>query len=57
MTDRERERLIEAYRVALTLEDRADYQSAAVQRMRELIGERTPDVIEEMERKRGLRAS
>ena len=50
MTDQERERLIEAYRVALTLEPRHDYQSAAVQRMRELIGERSPQEVEQMER-------
>jgi len=57
MTDRDREELIDAYRVALALEDRPDYRAAAMQRMRELIAERTPKVIEQMERERGLRPS
>lgn len=57
MTDEEREQLIEAYRVALTLEQRPDFKHAAVQRMRELIGERAPQQIERMESERGLRVS
>lgn len=40
MTDTDRERLIESYRVALELEQRPDFKHAAVQRMRELISER-----------------
>lgn len=55
MTDQERERLIEAYRVALELEPRHDFQAAAMQRMRELIGDRSPRRVAEMERERGLR--
>jgi len=55
VTDRDREELIEAYRLVLTLEGRPDYKDAAVQRMRELIGERTAEVVDQMERERGLR--
>lgn len=40
MTDADRERLIESYRVALELEQRPDFKHAAVQRMRELMAER-----------------
>lgn len=54
MTDAERERLIEAYRVALELEQRPDYKHAAVQRMRELIGERSLVQVREMEAIQGL---
>lgn len=43
MSDIERERLIEAYRVALELEQRPDFKHAAVQRMRELISERSSE--------------
>lgn len=57
MTDLDREHLIEAYRVALVLEQRPDFKHAAVQRMRELIGERSTERIEQMETERGLRAS
>lgn len=57
MTDLDREQLIEAYRVALVLEQRPDFKHAAVQRMRELIGERTPERVRQMEIERGLRAS
>lgn len=55
MSDVDREQLIEAYRVALVLEQRPDFKHAAVQRMRELIGERTPEQIREMEVAQGLR--
>lgn len=57
MTDCDREELIEAYRLVLTLENRPDFKDAAMQRMRELIADRTPKVIDQMERERGLRAS
>jgi len=57
VTDRDREELIEAYRLVLTLEGRSDYKDAAMQRMRELIAERPPKFVELMERERGLRAS
>jgi hypothetical protein len=40
LTEVDRERLIESYRVALELEQRPDFKHAAVQRMRELISER-----------------
>lgn len=55
MTDADRERLIEAYRVCLELEPRHDFQAAAMQRMRELIGERSPVQVREMEAIQGLR--
>lgn len=55
MTDLDRERLIESYRVALELEQRPDFKHAAVQRMRELIGERTPERVHAMEVEQGLR--
>jgi len=57
VTDRDREELIEAYRLVLTLEGRSNYKDAAMQRMRELIAERPPKFVELMERERGLRAS
>lgn len=55
MTDLDRERLIESYRVALELEQRPDFKHAAVQRMRELIGEKSTEQITHMEKSRGLR--
>lgn len=56
MTDRDREELIDAYRIVLVLENRPDFRNAAMQRMRDLIAERTPKIVEHMERERGLRA-
>ena len=50
----ERERLIEAYRVVLELEPRHDFQAAAMARMRDLIAERSPEQIREMEAVQGL---
>lgn len=55
VTDADREQLIEAYRIVLELEPRTDYKHAAAQRMRELIGERSPDQVREMEAIQGLR--
>ena len=57
MTDQDRERLIEAYRVALELDPRHDFQAAAMGRMRELISERSPQQVARMEAERGLRVS
>lgn len=54
MSDADRERLIEAYRLVLELEPRHDFQSAAMQRMRELIGERSAEQVREMEAIQGL---
>lgn len=45
MTDTDRERLIESYRVALELEQRPDFKHAAMQRMRELISERSTEQV------------
>lgn len=57
MTDQDRERLIEAYRVALELDPPHDFQAAAMGRMRELISERSPQQVARMEAERGLRVS
>lgn len=54
LSDADRERLIEAYRVVLELEPRHDFQAAAMQRMRELIGERSAEQVREMEAIQGL---
>lgn len=56
MTDEQRERLIESYRVLLELEPDSDAKYFAMIRMKGLIGERTPGQIERMEHERGLRA-
>lgn len=57
MTDRDREELIDAYRVILSTEPETLAKEHAMQRMRALIAERPPKFVEEMERMRGLRAS
>lgn len=57
MTDQEREQAIESYR--LTLVDSPDpvTKRIAALRMKELIAQRSPQKVEQMERERGLRAS
>lgn len=57
MTDRDREELIDAYRVILATEPETLAKEFAMQRMRTLISERPQKFIEQMERERGLRAS
>jgi len=56
MTDQERERLIEAWRVVVEL-DAQTYKATGARRMQELINHRSPVQVELMERERGLRAS
>ena len=55
MTDEQRERLIEAWRVVLELERLKEFQTIGAGRMRDLIAERPPERIQQMERERGLR--
>jgi hypothetical protein len=54
MTDTDRERLIEAWRVVLELDEREE-KALASQRMSRLIQQRSPQQVERMERERGLR--
>lgn len=54
LSDADRERLIEAYRVVLELEPHHDLQAAAMSRMRELIAGRSYKQIREMEAIQGL---
>lgn len=53
-SDADRERLIEAYRVAVELELNEAMKRIAWGRMAALIGERTPQQIAKMERERGI---
>jgi hypothetical protein len=55
MTDRDREELIDAYRVILATEPERLAKDFAMQRMRELIAERSPQQVKRMEEARGLR--
>ena len=55
MTDRDREELIDAYRVILATEPDRAAKNHAMQRMRELIAERSPQQVKRMEEARGLR--
>lgn len=57
MTDAQREKLIEAWRVVLELDKDSARATIAMRQMRQLISERTPPQVERMERERGLRAS
>lgn len=54
MTDEQRERLIEAWRVVLELDKDSARATIAMRQMRQLISERTPRRVAEMERERGL---
>lgn len=56
MTDEQREKLIEAWRVVLELDRDSARATIAMRQMRQLISERTPRRVAEMERERGLRA-
>lgn len=56
MTDEQRERLIEAWRVILELDKDSGRATIAMRQLRQLISERTPRRVAEMERERGLRA-
>jgi len=55
MTDQEREKLIEAWRVTLELDPDTDVKQIAAGRMRDLIAQRPDHQVERMERERGLR--
>ena len=57
MTDLEREQAIESYRLKLVESRDPLTKRIAALRMKELIAERSPQRIEEMERERGLRVS
>jgi len=54
MTDEQRERLIEAWRTVIEL-DEAEEKALAVLRMRHLIEKRSSQQVEKMEVERGLR--
>lgn len=56
MSDKDREDLIEAYRLMLVLEPDAHMKQIAMLRMNGLINERSTQQIEQMERERGLHA-
>lgn len=56
MTAADLEHLIECYRLMGTLEPDRARRQYAFDRMRELVGLRTPDRIAQMEAERGLRA-
>ena len=55
MTDSEREKLIEAYRVQLELAPLREDKRHAELRMRELIAQRSRAQVHRMEQERGLR--
>lgn len=55
MTDPARERLIEAFRIILEVATEREWKHLAELRMRELIGQRSPQQIERMEIAQGLR--
>jgi hypothetical protein len=55
MTDLERERLIESCRTIVECAVEPDWKRWAADRMRELIAERSPQQVEQIERSRGLR--
>jgi hypothetical protein len=55
MTDSEREQAIERQRQLLTESADAAVQRVAFERMCELIAQRSPEQVEQMERERGLR--
>ncbi len=57
MNDKDREDLIEAYRLMLVLEPDADMKRIALLRMERLIAARSPCQIRKMEAERGLRVS
>lgn len=54
LLDDERERLIEAYRVAVELEPQRERKHLALIRMQELIGGRSAQQVARMERTKGL---
>lgn len=54
MTDAEREQLIEAYRIVLTLEPSYVVKRQAQERMFALIADRSPARIREMEVEQGI---
>lgn len=54
MSDKDREDLIEAYRLMLVLETDAHFKQVAMLRMNVLIGERSPVQVRAMEMRRGL---
>lgn len=56
MTDEQRERLIEAWRVVLELDTRESYRTYAAYAMSSLIKQRSPAQVQKMEVERGLRA-
>lgn len=57
LSDDERERLIEAYRVAVELEPQRERKLLALIRMQELIGGRSSQQVARMERERGISMS
>lgn len=56
MTDQQREELIKAYHAVGVNEPDLELRRTALQRMAELVKQRSPMQVERMERKKGLRA-
>ncbi len=55
MTDEQREKLIEAWRVVVELDPRHSYKRYAAYAMSALIKQRSPERVAQMEHERGLR--
>lgn len=55
MTDTDRERLIESFRTIVEVAREKEWKHIAELRMRELIAQRSPEKIREMEAIQGLR--
>lgn len=55
VTDEQREQLIEKFRLQMVAAPNRESRLAAMERMRELIAERSPQQVERMERECGLR--
>lgn len=55
MTDADRERLIESFRTILEVAREKEWKHIAELRMRELIAQRSPEKVREMEAEMGLR--
>lgn len=54
MTDTDRERLIESFRTIVELAHEKEWKHIAELRMRELIAQRSPEQVREMEAVQGL---
>lgn len=55
MTDDEREKLIEGYRLVLTHESDLVHRRQALRRLEQLVGQRSPAQVKKLEIQKGLR--